>query len=35
MVKKGNTELVELLNEGIQKLKDNGKLKEITGFDVE
>ena len=35
MVKKGNTELIELLNEGIQKLKDNGKLKEITGFDVE
>lgn len=35
MIKKGNTELVELLNEGIQKLKDNGKLKEITGFDVE
>ncbi|MDX1807768.1 MAG: basic amino acid ABC transporter substrate-binding protein [Paenisporosarcina sp.] len=35
MVKKGNNELVELLNEGIQKLKDNGKLKEITGFDVE
>lgn len=34
MVKKGNTELLELLNEGIQKLKDNGKLKEITGFDV-
>lgn len=35
MIKKGNTELVELLNEGIQKLKDNGKLKEITGFDLE
>lgn len=35
MVKKGNQELVDLLNEGIQKIKDNGKLKEITGFDVE
>ena len=35
MIKKGNTELVELLNEGIQKIKDNGRLKEITGFDVE
>jgi|SRR5690625_1912720 len=35
MVKKGNTELLELLNEGIQKLKENGKLKELTGFDIE
>lgn len=35
MVKKGNTEVVELLNEGIQKLKENGKLEEITGFKVE
>jgi polar amino acid transport system substrate-binding protein len=35
MVKKGNTEILELLNEGIAKLKENGKLKEITGFDVE
>lgn len=35
MVKKGNTEIVELLNEGIQIIKDNGKLKEITGFDLE
>ncbi|RST72806.1 basic amino acid ABC transporter substrate-binding protein [Siminovitchia acidinfaciens] len=35
MIKKGNTELVNLLNEGIQKIKDNGKLKEITGFDIE
>ena len=31
MVKKGNTELLELLNEGLQKIKDNGKLAEITG----
>jgi glutamine transport system substrate-binding protein len=35
MVKKGNTELIELLNEGIEKLKESGKLKEITGFDLE
>jgi glutamine transport system substrate-binding protein len=35
MVKKGNTEIVDLLNEGIQIIKDNGKLKEITGFDLE
>lgn len=35
MVKKGNTEVIDLLNEGIQKIKDNGKLKEITGFEVE
>ncbi|MFD1708547.1 basic amino acid ABC transporter substrate-binding protein [Siminovitchia sediminis] len=35
MVKKGNTEVVDLLNEGIQKIKENGKLKEITGFDIE
>ncbi|MEK5331380.1 MULTISPECIES: basic amino acid ABC transporter substrate-binding protein [unclassified Lysinibacillus] len=33
MVKKGNTELLNLLNEGLQKIKDNGKLKEITGKD--
>lgn len=35
MVKKGNTEMIDLLNEAIQKIKDSGKLKEITGFDVE
>lgn len=35
MVKKGNQELIDLLNEGIEKIKENGKLKEITGFDVE
>ncbi|MHA6259800.1 basic amino acid ABC transporter substrate-binding protein [Sporosarcina sp. CAU 1771] len=35
MVKKGNTEIVDLLNKGIQAVKDSGKLKEITGFDVE
>lgn len=35
MVKKGNTELIELLNDGIAKLKKSGKLKEITGFDLE
>lgn len=35
MVKKGNSEVVNLLNDGIQKIKESGKLKEITGFDVE
>lgn len=35
MVKKGDKEVLELLNEGIKKIKENGKLKEITGFDVE
>lgn len=35
MVKKGNTEMLEILNEGIKKIKENGKLKEITGFDVD
>lgn len=35
MVKKGNTEILELLNEGIQKIKENGKLEEITGIDFE
>ncbi|EON74238.1 basic amino acid ABC transporter substrate-binding protein [Lysinibacillus sphaericus] len=33
MVKKGNTELLNKLNEGLQKIKDNGKLNEITGTD--
>lgn len=33
MVQKGNKELLNLLNEGLQKIKDNGKLKEITGSD--
>ncbi|MFB4168383.1 basic amino acid ABC transporter substrate-binding protein [Virgibacillus sp. JSM 102003] len=35
MVKKGNTEMLELLNEAIQKVKDSGELEEITGFAVE
>lgn len=34
MVKKGNTELIELLNEGIAKLKESGKLEEITGIEL-
>ena len=34
MVKKGNQEIIDILNEGIKKIKENGKLKEITGFDV-
>ena len=35
MVKKGNTELLNVLNEGLQKIKDNGKLAEITGVESE
>lgn len=35
MVKKGNTEMIDLLNKGIQGIKDNGKLKEIIGHDIE
>ncbi|MFF5995248.1 basic amino acid ABC transporter substrate-binding protein [Lysinibacillus sp. KU-BSD001] len=35
MVKKGNKELLDLLNEGLQKIKDNGKLAEITGTEIE
>lgn len=35
MVKKGNQEVLDILNEGIKIIKENGKLKEITGFDVE
>lgn len=35
MVKKGNKEILDLLNEGIEKIKENGKLKEITDQDVE
>lgn len=35
MVKKGNTELLNLLNEGLKKIKENGKLKEITGQDAD
>ncbi|MCM3638104.1 basic amino acid ABC transporter substrate-binding protein [Sporosarcina luteola] len=35
MVKKGNQEILDLLNDGIEKIKANGKLKEITDQDVE
>lgn len=35
MVKKGNKELLDILNEGLQKIKDNGKLAEITGTEIE
>lgn len=35
MVKKGNTEILDLLNEGIQKIKEDGTLKEITGIDLD
>jgi len=35
MVKKGNTELLDLLNEGIEKIKEDGTLEEITGIELE
>lgn len=35
MLRKGNTELLEKLNEGIRKLKESGKLQEITGVEVD
>lgn len=35
MVKKGNEEVLDLLNEGIEKLKESGKLAEITGQEIE
>lgn len=35
MVKKGNEELLNMLNEGLAKIKENGKLKEITGQDLQ
>lgn len=35
MLRKGNTELLEKLNEGIRALKESGKLAEITGIDMD
>lgn len=35
MVKKGNTELLNLLNDGLAKIKENGKLEEITGQKID
>lgn len=35
MVKKENQEVLDLLNEGIQKIKENGELEEITGISLE
>lgn len=35
MVKKGNTEMLNLLNEGLKKIKENGKLAEITGQEID
>lgn len=35
MVKKGNKETLDLLNEGLKKIKENGKLKEITGQELD
>lgn len=34
-VNKGNVEVLNILNEGIKKIKESGKLKEITGFDLD
>lgn len=33
MVKKGNEQLLNTLNEGLKKLEENGKLAEITGLE--
>lgn len=35
LVKKGNKETLDLLNEGLKKIKENGKLKEITGQELD
>lgn len=35
MVKKGNTEVLDLLNEGISKIKEDGTLEEISGFSLD
>lgn len=35
MLRKGNTELLEILNEGIKRLKESGKLAEITGVELD
>lgn len=29
MVKKGNTEILNKINDGLKKIKENGKLQEI------
>ena len=35
MVKKENKEVMDLLNDGIQKIKESGELEEITGITLE
>lgn len=35
MVKKENAEVLDLLNEGIKKIKESGELEEITGITLE
>ena len=35
MVKKGNKELLDKLNEGLKKIKESGKLEEITGQKID
>lgn len=34
MVKKGNKEVLDVLNKGLKKIKENGKLAEITGQEL-
>ena len=34
MVKKGNKEVLDVLNNGLKKIKENGKLAEITGQEL-
>ena len=34
MVKKGNKEVLDVLNDGLKKIKENGKLAEITGQEL-
>ncbi len=35
MTKKGNADVIKVLNDGIKKIKQNGKLKEVSGLDLE
>ena len=35
MVKKGNKEVLDILNKGLEAIKENGKLAEITGQELE
>jgi len=35
MVQKGNEDVLSILNEGIKKIKESGKLEEITGLSID